>query len=214
MHKHKTRLMAISGATLALIVAGTAAVSAHPGDRGQRGMEQGKGRIGAGAKMGAKAMPGMQQRLGGMREALDDFERRETTIQTADGITSHRTEQGVVDSISDASLSFTLGSGEAVTVTIDEDTQAIAFDEVTVERGRRSRGRMAPTEIELADIEAGTEIVVWSDSEDAGDFVAQRIVIQPDIDDAADEMAEDAEDAVETEAVEEAAPAEAAATDA
>jgi hypothetical protein len=213
MHHHKTRLMAISGATLALIVAGTAAVSAHPGDGDQRGGDRGQGRVGIGAKQNINEMRGqlggMRGQLGGMHEALDDFERRETTVQTADGVSIHRVEQGVVESASDAGLGFTLGSGEVVTVTIDDDTEVIALEEQTVERGRRSRERMVPTEIELTDIEAGTEIMVWSDSEDGDAFVAQRIVVEPDIDEAADEATD-----AESEAVAEIATEEAAATDA
>ena len=125
----------------------------------------------------------------------DDFERREVTLQTADGTTVQRTEQGTVDSASDASLTFSLASGESVTVTIDDDTDAVAFSEqeVTSRRGL-SRTRLAPAEVEIGDIEAGAEIVVWSDSEDGAEFVAQRIVIQPEpaADDVEDMDAEEA----------------------
>lgn len=158
-------------------------------------------------------MPGARG-MGGMRGLDADFERTETTIQTADGTTSMRVEQGVADTATDSGLSFSLDSGEAVTVVIDEDTQIVAFEEQEV-TGNRGwiRTRLAPSEIEAAAIEAGTEIMVWSDSEDDADFVASRIVIQPSVDTeeaGAEDVAED------TEAVEEttAEAGEAVATDA
>ncbi len=175
--------MTVSGATLALVIAATAAVSAHPGDRGdrgERGMRDMRGKAGIGAEMGPRNMPGVRGGMGGpLRGGLDEFQRQEVTIQTADGVATRRVEQGVVESAADDGLSFALGSGEAVTVTIDDETSIVALEEQTVERGGWSRQRMVPTEVELADIEAGAQIVVWSDSEDGGDFVASRVVVQP-----------------------------------
>jgi hypothetical protein len=55
---------------------------------------------------------------------------------------------------------------------------------------------MVPTEVGVGDIAAGTEIVVWSGSEDGGEFVADRVVVQP----AADEAAEADAEAVDAEA--------------
>lgn len=214
MNKNSTRATAIVGTTMALVIAGTAAVSAagpRDDDRG-RG-HAGPGKAGIGAQQGGKMMPGARG-MGGMRGLDADFERTETTIQTADGTTSMRVEQGVADTATDSGLSFSLDSGEAVTVVIDEDTQIVAFEEqeVTGNRGW-SRTRLAPSEIEAAAIEAGTEIVVWSDSEDDADFVASRIVIQPAVDTeeaGAEDVAEDTEAVEETTAEAE----EAAATDA
>ena len=214
MNKNSTRATAIVGTTMALVIAGTAAVSAagpRDGDRG-RG-HAGPGKAGIGAQQGGKMMPGARG-MGGMRGLDADFERTETTIQTADGTTSMRVEQGVADTATDSGLSFSLDSGEAVTVVIDEDTQIVAFEEqeVTGNRGW-SRTRLAPSEIEAAAIEAGTEIMVWSDSEDDADFVASRIVIQPAVDTeeaGAEDVAEEAEAVEETTAEAE----EAVATDA
>lgn len=174
MKKDKTRLLAVSGATLALVVGATAAVAAHPGDdQGRRGFGGGFGQLERGMFRDRGALRG----LGG---GFGDFERREVTVQTADGMTSDRVEQGTVTAATDTSLEFTLGSGEAVTVVVDTDTQAIEFSEQTVE-GRRgfTRERMVPAEIETSGIEAGTEVVVWSDSEDGADYIAQRVVVQP-----------------------------------
>ena len=206
MNKNSTRMTAIVGTTMALVIAGTAAVSAAGprDDRGPGNAGYGKAGIGSQRERGAQMMPGARG-MGGMRGLEADFERRETTLQTADGVTIRRVEQGTADSASDTSLSFSLGSGEAVTVVIDEDTQIVAFEEqeVTDRRGW-SRMRMAPTELEAADIEAGADIVVWSDAEDEADFVAARIVIQPADDaadaDAADVVEESIEDASTTDA--------------
>ncbi|MEA2025531.1 MAG: hypothetical protein U9O18_02450, partial [Chloroflexota bacterium] len=198
MQNRKTRLTVITGATLALVMAGTGVVSAHPGnDRDQqRGFDPGAWiQRGMGERMPGMFEKGMA-RMGdrgdfrgelrdGIRGALEDFERRETTIQTVDGTTIHRIENGVVDSATDTGVGFSLASGEAVTIAIDDDTHIIAFSEETVERGRWSRERLVPSEVELAEVEAGSMITVWSDSEDGADFLAQRIVIRPAIDEEA-----------------------------
>ena len=176
MNNHKTRLMAISGAALALVIASTASVAAAGPRDDERGMGFRGEQMHAGDWLGAGPMPGMR---GGFRGAVPDFERQETTIQTADGVTAYRVEQGVVDEASDAALSFSLGSGESVTVTIDENTSIVAMEQQTVERGRWNRERMVPTAVAATDIQAGADVIVWSGSEDGSDFVAQRIVIEP-----------------------------------
>ena len=207
MNRNSTRVTAVIGTTMALVMAGTAAVAAAPGDRDDRGGPRLK--AGMAGKMGADG-PGMRgmRGLGGMRGGLEDFERRETTIQTADGVTTNRVEQGALESAADDALTFSLASGETVTVVLDEDTQAVAFEEqeMTNRRGW-TRTRMAPSEIEVADIEAGAEIVVWSDSEDGADFVASRVVVQP-----VDEVEAEADD-TEAEAEADEAAAETVAED-
>jgi len=209
MHNNTTRTTVVVGATMALVLAGTAAVAAHPGDRDDRGMQRGKAGIGA---LQGGGMPGARG-LGGMRGALEEFERREVTLQTADGTTTRRVEQGTVDSTAADALTFSLANGEAVTVAIDDDTEAVAFEEqeMTTRRGW-SRTRMAPTEVETTDIEAGAEIVVWSDSEDGAEFVASRIAIQPAEAEEAEADAEEAEAADEASA--ESVTSDAAATEA
>jgi hypothetical protein len=204
MSKNTTRATAIVGTTMALVIAGTAAVAAAgPRDRDDF---RGFGDLQMGRMRGDFGMGG------GLRGLDSNVERAERTVQTADGTVSARVEQGVVDAASDASLNFTLGSGEAVTVVIDDDTQVAAFEEeeVTSRRGW-SRTRLAATRIEPTDIEAGAEVVVWSDSEDDADFVASRVVVKPaeagdadtadtDADDDAATEAETTEDAAATEA--------------
>jgi hypothetical protein len=218
MQTSKTRLMAITGATLALVVGTTAAVSAAPGDRFEEDSFR-KGRIGAehkqrfsegrrgGGMLARGAMRGHAMRgIGGM---VDDFVRTETTLQTDDGLITKRVDNGTVSSAADAGLEYTLSTGDSATVTTDEDTKVVAFSEQTVEVGRRglSRERMVPEEVAIGDIEAGSEVIVWAESADDGTFIAQRIVVQPDLDEATDTEA----DAADTDA---AAAEEAVATDA
>lgn len=194
MHRNTTRTTAVVGATLALVMAGTAAVAAHPGDREDRGWE--RGQPGMGGPMGG-LMPGARG-FGGMRGALEDLERREVTLQTADGTTTQRVEQGTVDSAAADALTFSLASGEAVTVVIDDDTQAYALEEQEVATRRGwTRTQLVPSEVETADIAAGSEVAVWSASEDGADFVASRIVIQPADDEDAEAEAADAAEAEE-----------------
>ena len=184
MNTPRTRLLAVSGATLALIVAGTAVVSAHPGgDRGDRAQfgDRFERRGGDNNRGGIRGQ--FRQRIGAQ---VDDFVRRETMVQTEDGVVTRRIDTGAVDAASETSLDYTLSTGEAVSVTIDEDTSAIAFAEPTDaaenEGRRRFRGpRLRPTEISVADIAAGSNVIVTAQSLDDGSFVAQRVVVQPDI---------------------------------
>lgn len=208
MQQHKTRLTMVTGATLALLVAGTAAVAANgprDDDRGF-GFGQGRARFEAGwDDLGTRA----QLRAGVMGQ-LEDFERREVITQTADGTSALRVEQGVVESVSDSSLQFSLGSGESVSVTLDDDTDVIGVELETVTMRGWSRERMVPSQIEPTELTAGDSVLVWSDSEDGGAFVASRIVLQP-ADDAADtEAADEATD----EPADDAGSEETAATDA
>jgi len=212
MNKNSTRVTAVVGTTMALVIAGTAAVAAAgprdaDGDRGFRSQPM--------AGKPGPAMGGMRGGPGGGIRGLDaDVERIERTVQTADGTTTVRTEQGVVDGAAADSLSFSLANGETVTVVIDDDTTLVGFEEqeVTNRRGV-SRTRIVPTELETTAIEAGEEVIVTSDAEDDADFVASRIVIKPaEAEEATDEAEADAT-AEESEAVEETTD-DAAATDA
>jgi hypothetical protein len=193
MNKHTTRATAIVGTTMALVIAGTAAVAAAgPRDRddirgfgdqpmaGKAGMGGMRGGPGMGGGLGMDGMRGGPGMGGGLRGLDADVERTERTVQTVDGTTTMRVEQGIVDSAADTSLSFSLASGEAVTVAIDEDTDVVALEEQEVMSNRGwTRTRMVPSEVEVDDLAAGAEVIVWSDSEDEADFVASRVVIQP-----------------------------------
>ena len=213
MQTSRTRLAAVSAATLALVMAGTAAVSAHPGDREDfpgRGM--GMGHMGAmGAPgwddMGAMGAPGwddmgdfgpgdgMRGPLGGMfADATDGFVRNESIFQTADGVVTRRTDTGTVASTSETSLEYTLATGETAAVTTDDSTEIVTLGTETVELGNsgRTRDRMVPETVALADLAAGTEVIVWSESQADGSFLAQRIVVRPAVVATDDATTEDA----------------------
>lgn len=205
MSKNTARATVLAGATMALVLAGTAAVSAHPGHRDER--------------MPGRGMAGFGDMMPGPRGAWsEDFERREVTLQTADGTTSSRVEQGTVDSSAADALTFSLGSGESVTVAIDEDTDFIGYEEQEMTRRGWSRTVMAATEIGADEVQAGAEVLVWSESEDGADFVASRVVVEPPVDEADASDTSDAgmvdESAADASTAEEAAATEAPAADA
>jgi hypothetical protein len=170
MDHRKMRLPLIAGTTMALVIAGTAAVSAAPGGRAARGGDDGW--FGGGFGPGMMGMRG----FGGLSS---DVERREVTVTATDGsTTSDRIEQGTATTASDTSLSFTLADGQSVTVAIDSNTSIIGLQQQTVTRGMWHRDVMAPTQIMAADIVAGDEVVVQSTSSDGADYVAERIYVQ------------------------------------
>jgi hypothetical protein len=196
MQTSRSRLLAISAATLALIVAGSASVAAHPGNRDD-GYGMGQGRTwgpGLGSDVRGDAWGAYGARLG---MAFEGLIRRETIYETADGLVTQRMDNGTVSSIAESALEYSLANGETASVSTDADTQVISFGEQTVQVGRRglSRTRMVPQTIELADVSAGSQVVVWAQSQDDGTFLAQRIVVQPltDDTDAAEESEPEAE---------------------
>lgn len=199
---HHTRLLAVTGA-LALVIATTAAVSA----RGPRDDDRGRWFGPDQPPMGAmRDDMGLRARLhAGISGEIEDFERREVILQTADGVTAQRLEQGIVESADAASLVFSLASGERVTVALDDETEVIAVSEQTVERGRWSRQRLVPEMMEIADLEAGDGVLVWSGSEDGAAFVAERVVIQPPTDGEAEAVDDESatDDAGDTTATDE-----------
>ena len=207
MQTSRTRIMALSGATLALIVAGTAAVSAHPGDRGDRGDRGGFGRGGFGGFGGFErgGLFGLRDDLRmGIAGQLDQFVRRETTVETDDGLVTQRVDNGTATATGEASLDYSLASGETASVVTDDETEVVAFSEQTVELGRRgiARQRLVGELIELGDVAAGSEIVVWSGSQADGSFLAQRIVVRP-VADATEAASTDDESAGEGESTSE-----------
>jgi hypothetical protein len=123
-------------------------------------------------------MPGMRGVLG---DATGSVVRRETILQTDAGVITERIDNGTATSATDTTIEYTLATGETVSATVDADTQVIAFSEDTMQRGLRSRTRMLPAEIAITDVTAGAQIAVWAESQDDGSFLAQRIVVQPDV---------------------------------
>lgn len=196
MQTSRTRLAAVTAATLALVISGTAAVSARPSDREDfpgRGI-MGLGQLGGPGwdEMGGLGRGGlMRGPMGGMfDEAMDGVVRHETIYQTADGTVTRRTDMGTVASTGETSLEYTLATGETASVATDDATEIIALSTETIELGRsgRMRERWVPETIALTDLAADTEIVVWAESQADGSFLAQRILVRP----AADAIADDA----------------------
>lgn len=198
MQTTKTRLAAVSAATLALAIAGTAAVAAHPGDREDFwGDEMGPGRMGGlgrGDMGGFGWDGGSPGRLGGVfAEATDGFVRHETIYQTEDGTVSQRTDAGTVASTGETSLEYTLATGETASLTTDDATEIVSLSVESFELGRsgRTRERLVPETVALSDLAVGTEVLVWSQSQADGTFLAQRIVVRPAADVTADDAAVD-----------------------
>ena len=194
MQTSRTRLAAVTAATLALVISGTAVVSAHPGDREDfPGNGMGLGQMGGPGwdEMGGLGRGGlMRGPMGGMfDEAMDGFVRHETIYQTADGTVTRRTDMGTVASTGDTSLDYTLATGETASVTTDDATEIIALSTETIELGRRGlmRERWVPEAIALADLAADTDVVVWAESQADGSFLAQRILVRPAAEATADD---------------------------
>jgi hypothetical protein len=188
---------------MALLIAGTVAVSAHPGDRedfpgngqgpGRMGGPgwQDDGRLGWGGDMDGLGL-GRMGRMGGLMDAVDgDVVRHETIIQTEDGAVTHRTDLGTVATAGEASLEYTLATGETATVLTDEDTEVVSVTLQSVDLGNsgRTRDRLVPETVALADIPAGAEVVVWAQSQADGSYLAQRILVRPAVDETMDDSA-------------------------
>jgi hypothetical protein len=177
MQTSRTRLALTSAATLALVIAGTAAVSANPRDQDRDAF--GQGRMGPGMEeMG----PGMG--LGHMGGLFDEngngFVRSETIYQTDAGTVTQRIDQGTVTTVGEAGLDYTLATGETASVTTDDATQVIGFSADGAASDGFGRGRMGAEQIALADIPAGAEVAVWAESQADGTYLAQRIVVRPE----------------------------------
>jgi hypothetical protein len=196
--------LAVTGATLALVIAGTAAVAAHGGrgDRPERAFGDG---IGRGIMRAELGFPGLGGRLGpGFGLGADGVVRSETTVDLGEaGFLTRRVDDGTVTSASDTELTYTLATGETATVSADEDTEVLAVSEVAEDDAPGMlRRAMTLDEIALADIPADADVIVWSEAGESGEFVAQRVIVQP----AEDASAAAAEDAASDAATTEAAP--------
>jgi hypothetical protein len=179
MKTSRTRLLAVTAATMALVGGASAVVTAQSSDddpfaRGWRGfgLEE---RI---EMPGLRGQGGMFRGLG----AVDGFVRQETTLETDDGIVTRRVDNGTLVSASESSVDYSLADGQSASATIDEDTEVVAFEEDIVEVGRRGlmRRHLSATSVEPTDLTAGAEVLVWAESQADGTFVAQRIVVQPE----------------------------------
>jgi hypothetical protein len=191
MQTSRTRLAVTSAATLALVIAGTAAVSAHPRDGEDAFGGRDLGRMGPG--MGDMGGLGLGLgRLGGLFDEDSDLVRQETIYETDESTVTQRVDLGTVTTTGEASLDYSLATGEAASVTTDDATLVIGFSARSADLGGFERRRMAAEEVALADIPAGAEVVVWAESQADGSYLAQRIVIRPAADATTDSSDSDA----------------------
>jgi hypothetical protein len=191
----RIRLIGVTTAALALVAGASAAVSAQPGldpsSQSGTGLELRQPRgMGGPFREGPGGFGGLR---GGLMDRFDALVRQETTYQTDDGLVTHRVDNGTVVSISGDSVEYSLADGQTASAGLDDDTEVIAFEEETV-MGRRGiiRERLAAQEVDPTTIAVGSEVLVWSASSGDDTFVAERLVVQPEIsdsDDAADEAA-------------------------
>ena len=131
-------------------------------------------------------------RLGGLLDGDGDLVRQETIYQTDEGTVTQRVDLGTVTTTGEASLDYSLATGEAASVTTDDATQVIGFSAESADLGGFERQRMAAEEVALADIPAGAEVVVWAESQADGTYLAQRIVVRPASDATTDSSDTDA----------------------
>lgn len=187
MHTSRTRLMAISGTALAIVLASTAVVTANHGRDDARA-------FGFGPRMEGPSRDRGEGRLRlrgmGLRGAPAGLVRSETTFQSGDGFVTQRVDNGTVSVASDGSLDYDLANGEVATVSVDDQTSVVGFTRQTIERRGWTRDRWAPQAVALADVTAGSEVTVWSRSQDDGSYLAQRIVVRPTIEPTTEESPE------------------------
>jgi hypothetical protein len=121
----------------------------------------------------------------GLLERFDQLVRQEVTTVADNGeIVTHRTDHGAVTAVDPASISVSLANGEIATATIDSDTQVVSID---VDE------RPFADDATVADITVGADVLVSSESQADGSYLAERILIVPAQDEeATDEAAAEA----------------------
>ena len=126
MQGSRRRWLTVGVASLALMVAGTASVAARPGE----------GNDPSGFGFGGPFRQRLEMR-DMLRGGWGGFVRTETTYQTDEGgFVTRRIDDGTLSAATDASLDYTLATGEAASVTLDADTEVVAFTSESVDFGR------------------------------------------------------------------------------
>jgi hypothetical protein len=177
MNTNRKRLAIVTGSTLALVLTGASVVSAQTpdmngwGDGAGRGAQHAPGRGGMGDR-GFGGGFGESDRGQAMLDEQRQLVRQELIVDlgTDGGIVTKRIEHGTVSAAADGSLTITLATGESVSVTTDADTKVQAID--LTERPFR-------TDAAIADVTVGSEVMVWSQSQEDGSFLASRVEILP-----------------------------------
>ncbi len=184
------RKLAIAGAVaLTLAIAGATVAGAHdsgrgmgPGDGsgqgyGQPGGEMHHGRgMGPGGFFGERGMgrgPIGDRIREGIGEHLDILVRTERILDLGeDGFRVERMEHGTVTSVTESALVFTLATGEEVSVTVDAGTDVFAFD---------PEARPIRDEIAVTGIAVGADVLVASEQQADGSFLARNVRVLPDL---------------------------------
>jgi hypothetical protein len=134
MRTSRTRLLVVAAAALATVAAGGAVASAHPGDDDPFGRRDRFGLEGRGPAWGGGR--GLAGWLRGM-EGDTSFVRQESTFETEEGLVTHRVDAGTLVSATDNAVEYSLADGQTASVSLDEDTEVIAFEAEVIEVRRR-----------------------------------------------------------------------------
>ena len=191
MNTNRKRLAFVSGTALTLVLTGASLVSAqtpssptvgsdsanvtlHGPGQGDAG-GPGRGDMG-GRGFGGRGMDGgMGGMGGGMAEGIlgqiDNLVSQTTVTLDADGnVLTSVVQHGTVTAVVDGSISIDLATGDNVTVATDANTTAYSWS---------MTDRPARTETAIKDIAVGADVVVWSNSQTDGSFLAERIAVVP-----------------------------------
>ena len=143
-------------------------MNAPEGDQGGRGGRGGPGDVGGG--QGDMGFGDMGRGLG-IADRYESLVSQEVVRLDADGnVLTEKVEHGTVSAVADGSITIALPTGESVTVATDANTTAFGWDTTT---------RPARTEVAVNDIAAGADVLIWSQSQADGSFLAQRITVLP-----------------------------------
>ncbi len=202
MSNERKRLTVVAGTTLALVLSGASiavaqtdpsvtapgpgatapdgGLTAHGGSsrrgpdwRGGRGLE-GRGDRGSHGDMSGRVR-------GALSERFDSLVSQTTVRLDADGnVLTDKVEHGTVSAVADGSITIDLATGESATVATDANTSAFSWS---------ADDRPSRTEVAIAGIAAGADVVVWSQGQDDGSFLARRVLVIPAAIDASTEGA-------------------------
>jgi hypothetical protein len=191
MSTPRKRFAVVTGTALALVLSGASIVSAQTdtttpqqvplqgiedigGDQdalthGARGDRGGRGFGGGQAGRGGQGLGGGLR--GAVLERYDGLVSQTVVRVDADGnILTDKVEHGTVSAVADGSITIDLATGESVTIATDANTAAFSWD---------TSGRPLRSEIAVADVAVGADVMVWSESQDDGSFLAQRVAVLP-----------------------------------
>jgi preprotein translocase subunit YajC len=183
MNTNRKRLAFVSGTALTLVLTGASLVSAQTpsststavgGDTANAALHgPGMGDMGGRGFGGRGGMDGGPRGDlgGGILGRIDNLVSQTTVTLDPDGnVLTSVVQHGTVTAVADGSISIDLATGDSVTVATDANTSAYSWS---------LSDRPARTETAIADIAVGADVIVWSDSQSDGSFLASRITVVP-----------------------------------